>query len=155
MQGMRFQIMWQYLYCCKLFLVISRYCPYTWALSMRVAWKGPSHFHLMSQMIIVVPSFSLYHSQLKIQHCMKPPLFPFATFQGPLLISSFCGLVTVTSFCLISVLFWDIMRRCVVIVYRPFQTTYQSHFQGDILTLEDGTDTLSRDFGKQWSHDAT
>jgi hypothetical protein len=75
-----------------------------------------------------------------------------------------------------SALFWDIMRRPVIIVYRRFGTTYQSYLQGSrvravttltdyhpartflcrstsrcrlsfllgFLTLEDGTDTLSR-----------
>jgi hypothetical protein len=62
-----------------------------------------------------------------------------------------------------SALFWDITRRRVVIVYRRFGTTYRSHFQGSrvlekillrLLTLEDGTDTLSRNVGKQLTHDA-
>jgi hypothetical protein len=41
-------------------------------------------------------------------------------------------------------LFWDITQRRVVILYRRFGTTYRSNF----LTLEDGTDMLSRNIGK-------
>ena len=54
-----------------------------------------------------------------------------------------------------SALFWDITRRRVVIVYRRFGTAYKFHFQGSrVLNLEDGTDTLSRNVGKQLRHDA-
>jgi hypothetical protein len=56
-----------------------------------------------------------------------------------------------------SALFWDITRRRVVIVYRRFGTTYRSHLQGSgspILILENGTDTLSRNVGKQLPRDA-
>jgi hypothetical protein len=50
-------------------------------------------------------------------------------------------------------------QRRVLIVYRRFGTTYRPHFKGqevqeEILTLEDGTDTLSRNVGKQLLHDA-
>jgi hypothetical protein len=45
-------------------------------------------------------------------------------------------------------LFRDIMRRRVVIVYRRFGTTYLSHLLV-LLTLENGTDTLSRNVSKQ------
>jgi hypothetical protein len=55
-------------------------------------------------------------------------------------------------------IFWGITQRRVVILYRRFRTTYRSHLQGsrslrmvpflDFLTLEDGTDTLSRNVGK-------
>jgi hypothetical protein len=41
-----------------------------------------------------------------------------------------------------SVVFWVITRRRVVIIYRRFGTR------------EDGTDTLSRNVGKQLPHDA-
>jgi hypothetical protein len=51
------------------------------------------------------------------------------------------------------VLFWDITRRRVVIVHRRFGTMYRSHLLG-LLTLEDETDTLSRNVGKQLPHDA-
>jgi hypothetical protein len=50
-----------------------------------------------------------------------------------------------------SALFWDITRRSVVIVCRRFGTTYRSHLLG-LLTRENGTDTLSRNVGKQLSH---
>jgi hypothetical protein len=43
-----------------------------------------------------------------------------------------------------SALFWDIMRRLVVIVYQRFGT-----FLLGLLTREDGTDALSRNVGKQ------
>jgi hypothetical protein len=52
-----------------------------------------------------------------------------------------------------SALFCDITLRHVVIVDRRFGTTYRSHLQR-LLTLEDGTDTLSRNVGKQLSHEA-
>jgi hypothetical protein len=45
-----------------------------------------------------------------------------------------------------SALFWDITRHVVVTVYRRFGTKYQSHIHG--------TDTLSRNVGKQLQHDA-
>jgi hypothetical protein len=49
-------------------------------------------------------------------------------------------------------LFWDITRRHVVLVYRRFGTKYRSHLQGAkssrFWTLEDETDTLSRNVGK-------
>jgi hypothetical protein len=55
-------------------------------------------------------------------------------------------------------LFWGVTQRRVVILYRRFGTTYQSHLQGsrsqrrklvlEFLTLENGTDTLSRNVGK-------
>jgi hypothetical protein len=53
-----------------------------------------------------------------------------------------------------SALFWDITQRIVVIPYRRFGTTYRSYLyvsrnprigiQAGLLTLEDGTDRLSR-----------
>jgi hypothetical protein len=51
-------------------------------------------------------------------------------------------------------LFSDITQGRVVIVYRRFGATYRSHLQGSrsprrkLLTLEDRTDTLSRNVGK-------
>ena len=59
-----------------------------------------------------------------------------------------------------SALFWVITLRIVVISYRHFGTTYGSHLQDernsranptflDFLTLEDGTDRLSRNVGKE------
>jgi hypothetical protein len=52
-------------------------------------------------------------------------------------------------------LFWDITWRSVVIVYRRLGTTYRSHLHGSrVLTSEDGTDTLSRNAGKQLPHNA-
>jgi hypothetical protein len=80
-------------------------------------------------------------------------------------------------------IFWDITRRCVIIVYRRFGIMYRSHLQGSrvpeekktdhlyrrcrvyvaggrlsfllgLLSLEDGIDTLSRNVGKQLPHDA-
>jgi hypothetical protein len=49
-------------------------------------------------------------------------------------------------------LFLDITQRRAVILYRRFGTTYRSHLNGqgvqDFLTLEDGTDRLSRNVGK-------
>jgi len=70
-----------------------------------------------------------------------------------------------------SVLFWDVTQRGVVIPCRRCETTYLSHLQGPImqrrevrpyrcfgtnyrphfqvLTLEDGTDSLSRKVGKE------
>ena len=55
-----------------------------------------------------------------------------------------------------SALFWDITRRRVVIVYRRFGITYRSFTgqESEFLPREDGTDTLSRNVGKQLSHDA-
>jgi hypothetical protein len=60
-----------------------------------------------------------------------------------------------------SVLFWDIMQRRVALLYRRFGTTYRSHLQGsrnqedfDFFTIEDGTDTLSRNVGKGLPLDA-
>jgi hypothetical protein len=49
-----------------------------------------------------------------------------------------------------SALFWGIMQRRVVIIYRRFGATYRSHLQGsrNPLSLEDGTDTLSRSVSK-------
>jgi hypothetical protein len=38
-------------------------------------------------------------------------------------------------------------RRHVIILYRRFGTTYRSHFK-ELVTLEDGTDTLSQNVGK-------
>jgi len=59
-------------------------------------------------------------------------------------------------------LFWVITQRGVILHYRPFGTTYRSHvresrswllttylFRVKILTLEDGTDRLSRNVGKK------
>jgi len=48
-------------------------------------------------------------------------------------------------------LFWVITQRVVVISYRRFGTTYQSHPQGSRgpLNPEDGTDKLSRNVGKK------
>jgi hypothetical protein len=62
-----------------------------------------------------------------------------------------------------SSLFWDNTRRRVVIVYRRFGTTCRSHLHGSNVrvgkqrkkkTREVGTDTLSRNVGKQLPHDA-
>jgi hypothetical protein len=59
-----------------------------------------------------------------------------------------------------SALFWDITRRHVLIVYRRFGTTYGAIFKDQkskkkrLLTVEDGTDTLSRNVGKPLPHDA-
>jgi hypothetical protein len=54
-----------------------------------------------------------------------------------------------------SELFWGITQRQVIILYRRFGTTYRSHIQGsNFLTLEDGTDTLSRNVGKGLPLDA-
>jgi hypothetical protein len=48
-----------------------------------------------------------------------------------------------------SALFWGIRQRRVVTLYRHFGTTYRYHLQEQyFLTLEDGTDTLSRNVGK-------
>ena len=41
-------------------------------------------------------------------------------------------------------LFWAFAQQVVPITYRRFGTTYQSHLQ---VTLEDGTDRLSRNVG--------
>ena len=48
-------------------------------------------------------------------------------------------------------LFWVITQRLVVIACRHFGTTYGSHFKGllGVLTLEDGTNRLSRNVGKK------
>jgi hypothetical protein len=52
-----------------------------------------------------------------------------------------------------SALFWGVTQGRVVILYRRFGTTYRSRLQGsrnsDFLTLEDGTDTLSRNVGEE------
>jgi hypothetical protein len=59
-----------------------------------------------------------------------------------------------------SALFWDITQRRVVIVYRRAPSHIEStsrrrlSFLLGSLTLEDGTDTLSRNVGKQLPHDA-
>jgi hypothetical protein len=66
-----------------------------------------------------------------------------------------------------SALFWGITQRRVVIVYRRFGTTYRSHLQRsrspslglldrvlDFLTVEDGTDKLSRNVGQVLTLDA-
>jgi hypothetical protein len=52
-----------------------------------------------------------------------------------------------------SALFWDITRRRVVMVYRPFGATYRSHLHGSRVR-EDGTDTLFRNVVKPLLHDA-
>jgi hypothetical protein len=52
-------------------------------------------------------------------------------------------------------LYWDITQRRMAILYRRFETTYQSHLQESrVQTLEDGTDTLSRNVGKGLPLDA-
>jgi hypothetical protein len=53
-------------------------------------------------------------------------------------------------------LFWGITQHPVVIFYGRFETSYRSHLKvsRDILTLEDETDTLSRNFGKGLPLDA-
>jgi hypothetical protein len=51
-----------------------------------------------------------------------------------------------------STLFWDITWHHVVIVYQCFGTMYRLV---GLLTLEDGTDTLSQNIGKQLPHDPT
>jgi hypothetical protein len=50
-----------------------------------------------------------------------------------------------------SELFWDFRQRRMVIPYRRFGTTYQTRIQAflGVLTLEDGTDILSRNVGKK------
>jgi hypothetical protein len=64
---------------------------------------------------------------------------------------------------MVSAPFWDITERQVVIVYRRFGKTYRSHLQGlgspnlfflDFFIVEDGTDMLSRNVGKQLQLDA-
>jgi len=49
--------------------------------------------------------------------------------------------------------FWVIPQGLVVIPYRRLETTYLPHLQGSrsqiFLTLEDGTDSLSRNVGKK------
>jgi len=45
-------------------------------------------------------------------------------------------------------LFWAISQRVVLIPYRRFGTNYRSHLQGS-KTLDDGTDSLSRNHGKE------
>ena len=47
-----------------------------------------------------------------------------------------------------SALFWDITQCTLVTPYQLFGTIYQPHHQY-ILTLEDGTDLLSRNVGKE------
>jgi hypothetical protein len=56
------------------------------------------------------------------------------------------------SFNMRSALFWDITRRRVVIIYQRFGTTYRSHLHGSRVRV--GTNTLSRNVGKQLPHDA-
>jgi hypothetical protein len=63
-------------------------------------------------------------------------------------------------------LFWGITQRRMVILYRRFGTAYPSHLQDSrslrsffvcfvgFLTLEDGTDELSRNVGKRLPFDA-
>ena len=48
-------------------------------------------------------------------------------------------------------LFWDFRQRRMVIPYRRFDTNYQSHIQAflGVLTLEDETDILSLNVGKE------
>jgi hypothetical protein len=56
-----------------------------------------------------------------------------------------------------SELFWDITQRRMVIIYRRFGITYRSYLEGfflDFLTLEDGTDMLYRNVGKELPLDA-
>jgi hypothetical protein len=49
-----------------------------------------------------------------------------------------------------SALSWDITQHSVVVVYWRFRTTYRYYIQGlTILTLEDGTDMLSRNVGTE------
>jgi len=50
-----------------------------------------------------------------------------------------------------SALFWRITRRRVLISYRRFGTTYQplQESRNDFLALEDGTNRLSRNVGKE------
>jgi len=49
-----------------------------------------------------------------------------------------------------SAFFWVITQRVVVIPHRCFGTNYRSHLQGSKKkSLEDGTDTLSRNIGKE------
>jgi hypothetical protein len=64
-------------------------------------------------------------------------------------------------FMLISALVRGVTQRRVVILYRRLGTTYRSHLQGSrsprrvgFLTIEDGTDTLSRNVGKGLPLDA-
>jgi hypothetical protein len=45
-----------------------------------------------------------------------------------------------------SAVFWDITQNTMVIPYRRFWTSYRYYIQG---TLEDGTDRLSRNVGKE------
>jgi hypothetical protein len=58
-----------------------------------------------------------------------------------------------------SALFWDITRCRVVIVYRRFGPIFNGQksksFLLRLLTLEDGSNTSSRNVGKQLPHDAT
>ena len=55
-------------------------------------------------------------------------------------------------------LFWAITLQVVVIPYRCFGTTYRSYLQRsriqESLTLEDGTDRLCRNIGKEIPVDA-
>jgi len=48
-----------------------------------------------------------------------------------------------------TVLFWAITQCVVVIPYRRFGTTFQSHLKESFLTLEDGTNELSRNVSKE------
>jgi len=55
-----------------------------------------------------------------------------------------------------SALLWNITQRIAVILLRSFETAYRYHLQDpetqeiqDFLTLEDGTDVLSRKVGKK------
>ena len=49
-----------------------------------------------------------------------------------------------------SAFFWVITKRVVVILYRRFGTNSRSYLQGSKKrSLEDGTDTLSRNVGKE------
>jgi hypothetical protein len=48
--------------------------------------------------------------------------------------------------------FWDVTELIVVIPYRSFGTNCRSHLQGsrnNFVTLEGGTDSLSRNVGKK------
>jgi len=49
-----------------------------------------------------------------------------------------------------SVLVWDFTQCRLAVSYRRFGTTYRSNLQGSsILTLENGTDKLSRNVGEK------
>jgi hypothetical protein len=66
---------------------------------------------------------------------------------------------------LISAVFWTVTQRVVVVLYRCFGTNYRIHRQGSIiqvlalaswfLTLDDGSDVLSRNVGKELPQHAT